>query len=187
MGFFTKEELEKMGFKSIGKNVLISDKCSIYLPEEMSFGDNVRIDDFCILSGNLKFGSYIHIAAGCYLYGGKEGVEMMDFSGLSSRVSVYSASDDYTGKTLTNPMVPEKYKRIRKGKVVLERHVIVGAGTVILPKLTLKEGVSVGAQSLVMKSCEEWGVYSGSPVKKLRDRKKDLLKLEKEFLKEMEG
>jgi hypothetical protein len=30
MSFYTKEQLEKIGFKYLGKNVLISDKSSIY-------------------------------------------------------------------------------------------------------------------------------------------------------------
>ena len=187
MGCITKEELNKIGFKSLGENILISDKCSIYSPEKISIGSNVRIDDFSILSGDLKIGSYIHIAAGCYLYGGESGIEMMDFSGLSSRVSIYAASDDYTGKSLTNPTVPEKYKRILKGKVTIEKHVIIGSSTVILPRLTIREGASVGAQSLVIKNCEEWMVYFGSPAIKLKERKKDLLKLEKEFLREKGG
>lgn len=36
----------------------------------MTIGSNVRIDDFCILSGRLEFGSYVHIAAYSALYGG---------------------------------------------------------------------------------------------------------------------
>lgn len=50
MGFYTREQLEKKGFKSIGENVLISDKTSIYSPQNISIGNNVRIDDYCVLS-----------------------------------------------------------------------------------------------------------------------------------------
>ena len=50
MGFYTREQLEKIGFKSIGENVLISDKTSIYSPQNISIGNNVRIDDYCVLS-----------------------------------------------------------------------------------------------------------------------------------------
>ncbi len=44
--FYDSSELSKLGLKSVGKNVLISDKCSIYNPSNISIGDNVRIDDF---------------------------------------------------------------------------------------------------------------------------------------------
>jgi galactoside O-acetyltransferase len=46
----------------------------------------------------------------------------------------------------------------------------------------LAEGTSVGALSMVTKSTEEWSVYSGVPAKKIKDRRRDLLALEKEYL-----
>lgn len=183
MAFYTREELEKIGFKLLGENVLISDKCSIYSPEKIEIGNNVRIDDFCILSGNIKIGNYIHIAAYSALYGGTE-IIMEDFSGLSARGLVYSASDDYSGEFLTNPMIPKKYRGVSKAKVVFKKHSLVGAGSIVLPGVILEEGTSVGANSLIIKSTQEWSIYAGSPAKKIKDRKKELLKLEEKFLKE---
>ncbi|MGL5963209.1 MAG: acyltransferase [Fusobacteriaceae bacterium] len=182
MGFYSREELEKIGFKSLGENVLISDKCSIYSPEKISIGNNVRIDDFCILSGDIKIGNYIHIAAYSALFGGA-GIEMEDFTGLSARGTVYSVSDDYSGEFLTNPTVPNEYKKIQEGKVIFKKHSLVGAGGIILPGVILGNGTSVGANSLITKSTEEWCVYVGSPAKKLKTRKQNLLELEKELLK----
>ncbi|MEC2449247.1 acyltransferase, partial [Bacillus cereus] len=49
--FYSQEELSEIGFLSVGENVLISKKTSIYNPGAISVGNNVRIDDFCILSG----------------------------------------------------------------------------------------------------------------------------------------
>ena len=68
--FYTDEELKEIGFKSYGKNVLLSRKTSIYGANNISIGNNVRIDDFCILSGNITLGNYIHIASACLLFGG---------------------------------------------------------------------------------------------------------------------
>ncbi|MGL4865418.1 MAG: acyltransferase [Cetobacterium sp.] len=185
MGFYTREELEKIGFKYIGKNVLISDKCSIYFPEKIEIGDNVRIDDFCILSGNIKIGNYVHIAAFCAYYGAA-GIEIGDFSTTSSRVTIYSQSDDYSGESMTNPMVPAKYKKVEYGKVIIKKHCIVGSSSIILPGVILKKGSAIGAMSLVKKSTEEWSVYAGVPVKKLKDRRMDLIELEKKLLQERE-
>jgi acetyltransferase-like isoleucine patch superfamily enzyme len=53
---------------------------------------------------------------------------------------------------------------------------------IILPNLTLGEGVSVGAHSLVTKSLDPWGIYFGCPVKKIKEREQGLLELEKKFL-----
>lgn len=72
--FYSISELKLLGLKRLGQNVYISRKSSIYSPENISIGDNVRIDDFCILSGNITLGNYIHIAAYTALYGGEEGL-----------------------------------------------------------------------------------------------------------------
>ena len=57
------QELKDMGFKSIGADLSISKKASFYGVENISIGSHVRIDDFCILSGKISIGDYIHIAA----------------------------------------------------------------------------------------------------------------------------
>ena len=144
----------------------------------------MRIDDFCILSGQIKLGSHIHIAAGTYLFAGSAGIEIEDFSGLSSKCCIYAESDDYSGVTLTNPTILKKYKKVTSKKVTVGRHVIIGSGACVLPGVTLNEGASLGAGSLLTKSAESWSIYFGSPAKKIRRRKQDLLKLEPEFLKE---
>lgn len=185
--FLSKDELTKIGFKKIGKNVFLSRKASIYGPENMEIGNNVRIDDFCILSGKIKLGSYIHIAAYSALFGGEEGIIMEDFTGLSCKVCVYAISDDYSGESLTNPMIPNYYKNLNTGKVVLRKHVIIGSGSVILPSVEIKEGTAVGALSLVNKSLDEWSIYVGSPARKVNKRSTKILDLEKEFLKDKDA
>lgn len=185
--FYTSEELRELGFRKLGENVLISKKISIYSPENISIGNNVRIDDFCILSGKIKLGNFIHIAAGCYLFGGTDGIEIEDFSTLSSRVAIYALTDDFSGKVLTNPMVPEKYRNVIHGKVKLGRHVIIGTGTTILPNITIGEGVAIGAMSLVLKDVTEWSIAVGIPAEVVKRREKNLLELESKFLSEFLG
>ena len=181
--FYSEEELEQIGFKSIGKNVKISKKTSIYNASKMVIGNNVRIDDFCVLSGRIELGNYIHIAVYSAIFAGNAGVRMNDFTGLSSRCTIYAESDDYSGNHLTNPTVDEKYLGIISGKVELERHVIIGTGTTILPGVRIGEGSAVGAMSLVSKSLEPWGIYAGTPCKLMKNRSTKLLELETEFLK----
>lgn len=182
MAYLTHEQLEAMGFKSLGRNVKISDKASIYEASKMSIGDNTRIDDFCVISGKVTLGKYVHIAPLCLVAGGELGVEMEDFSGLAYHVQVFSQSDDYSGATLTNPTVPDEFKSERKARVTLGRHVIVGTGSVIFPGVHLAEGCSVGALALVAKSTEPWGIYVGNPARRVKERKRDLLQLEKKLL-----
>ena len=182
MAFLSGKSLKEMGFKSLGSNVKISDKAAIYNPELMEIGDYSRIDDFCVISGKVSIGRNVHIAVFCNVAGGELGVTLEDFSGLAYGCHVFSQSDDYSGRTLTNPTIPEKFKKVLRSPVILKRHVIVGTCSVVLPGVTLEEGTSVGAMSMVTKSTEPWSVYFGIPAKKLKSRKKDLLILEQEYL-----
>jgi galactoside O-acetyltransferase len=184
MSYLSQSAIDEIGFLSIGKNVKISSKASIYGPDRISIGSNVRIDDYCIISASnreFRIGSFVHIAAYSLIVG-NERVEMMDFSGLSSRVSVYSSSDDYSGTWMTNPTVPDEFTGVKHAPVTIGKHVMVGAGSIILPGSSLEEGVAVGALSLIKGRCKEFGVYFGSPAKRISERKKDILRLESEFL-----
>lgn len=174
--FYSLEELTELGFLSVGTNVLISKKASFYSPEKMIIGDNVRIDDFCILSGNIDLGSNIHISAFCGLYG-KYGITMEDYTGLSPHTMVFSAVDDFGGDYLIGPIHPEVKTNIISGKVLLRKYSQIGAGSVVFPSVEVSEGSVVGSISLVNKSLEAWGIYAGIPAKKIKSRNKGLLKL----------
>lgn len=178
MSWLTEADLSEVGFKYLGKNVRISSKAIIHGASEISIGDNSRVDDLCILSGNIQIGRNVHIAVMCNVAGGEAGVIFEDFSGLAYACQVFSQSDDYSGKTLTNPTVPDRYKSEKKSAVRLCRHVIVGTQSVVLPGVTIAEGCAIGAMSLVRKSTEPWGIYMGNPAKRIKSRSKSLLDLE---------
>jgi len=182
LAYLTELQLEKFGFKSLGKNVLISNKASIYSPNQIEIGDNSRIDDFCVLSGKISIGRNVFFGVFCNVAGGEPGIVFEDFATLAYSCNVFSQSDDYSGRTLTNPTVPDTFKLEDKRAVVIGKHSIVGANSVIFPGVILAEGTSVGALSLVTKSTEEWSIYVGNPAKRIKSRKKDLLELEKEYL-----
>lgn len=174
--FYTDIELKELGLRSLGSNVLISRKASIYGAENMIIGDNVRVDDFSILSGNITLGSHIHISAYVALYGGM-GIELEDYTGVSPRTSIFSVMDDFSGDYLIGPIHDEKLTNVTGGKVILKKYSQIGAHCVIFPNLTIGEGSVIGTMSLVTKSVSEWGIYIGIPVKKLRERKRNLLNL----------
>lgn len=174
--FYSESELQHIGFKSVGKNVKLSRKASIYSPGKISIGDNVRIDDFCILSGNITLGSNIHISAYVALYGAM-GIIMEDYSGISPKSVVYSAMDDFSGDYLIGPIHPEKTTNVTGGVVRICRFVQIGTNSVVFPNLTIGEGAVVGACSLVNKDCEEWSIHFGIPAAKRKNRNKGVLSI----------
>jgi len=187
MAYLTEKALRTLGFKVLGNNVKVSDRASIYNPETIELGDHSRIDDFCVVSGKVSIGRYCHITPMCLVAGGSPGVTLSDFCTLAYGVKVFAQSDDYSGRTMVNSLVPNKFKDEYLAEVLLERQVIVGAGSVIFPGVTIREGCSIGAMALVNRSTQPWGIYVGNPARRVKDRKNDLLRLEAQFLKEQKN
>lgn len=183
--FYKDHELKGLGFKHVGKNVLLSKKAVIYNYDKISLGDHVRIDDFCILSGNITIGNYVHIAVCSRLSGSTGGLTIKDFAGVSYNSTIIASSDDYSGEFMTNPMVPLKYKKLLPNPVVLEKHALIASHCFVAPGVTVGEGGTVGAMSLVLKDVAPWSIYAGIPAKFLKPRKKNILELEKRFLAEV--
>jgi galactoside O-acetyltransferase len=180
--FLNEKQLSELELKSIGKNVLISDKCSIY-GKNITIGNNVRIDDFCILSGHIELGNNIHIGAYCGLYGSM-GIKMDSFTGLSPRCTIFSASDDFGGDYLISPMTPEAFTNVTGGLVHFKMFVQLGSGAVVMPSVTLAEGVAIGAMSFVKHSIlDVFTIYAGNPIRFIKNRDAGLINKHKNYLK----
>ena len=179
-GFFSTEELGELKLAYVGKNVLISKFSNLYKSDQIFIGNNVRIDDFCVLSGKIVIGNHVHIGGGVVAYGGNEGIFLEDYVGVSSKCSIYAITDSYSGNALTNPTVPIEYRDVIQKRVILHKHALVGTNCVILPGVTLEEGCAVGALSLISHSLPAWMICGGSPARALTDRQKDIIPLEQQ-------
>ena len=141
----------------------------------MSIGNNVRIDDFAILTGHITIGNNVHISAFVALYGAY-GIEFEDYTGISAESTVYSAMDDFGGDYLVGPIHPEGTTNVTGGKVTIRRFAQIGAHTLIFPNLTIEEGCMIGACSMVRYSTNPWGIYYGMPVERHGERHQSLKK-----------
>ncbi|MFT7531736.1 MAG: acetyltransferase-like isoleucine patch superfamily enzyme [Gammaproteobacteria bacterium] len=182
MAYYNDNQLRELGFGHVGKNVKVSTLASLYDCDRISLGDNSRIDDFCVVSGKVEIGRYTHITPFCLIAGGSEGVLLEDFTTCAYGVQLFSQSDDYSGKTMTNSQIPGKYKLEIKSQIKIKTHSIIGARSTILPGVTLAEGTAIGAMSLVTRDTVPWGIYIGIPAVRVRNRDKDMKSLTEEFL-----
>ena len=174
--FYSEAELAALGLKAYGKSVLISRFARIYGAQNISIGDNVRIDDFCILSGSITIGSNIHISAYVALYG-SQGIILEDYTGISPQSVIYSAMDDFSGNYLIGPVHSSEKTHVTGGPVIVKKFSQIGTHCCIFPNLTIGEGSVIGACSLVTKSLSEWGIYVGVPAKILKKRSQRLTQL----------
>ncbi len=182
MGYLKEDDLRSMGVK-FGRGVLVSDKCSLYGAENIHFGDNVRVDDFCVISGvngYVIFGNHIHVAPYCGLYGGG-GIIVEDFCGLSSCTSLYSTNDNYSGDYLIGPTMFDDYRKVDVRTIKLSKYTTIGTHAAVLPGVTFGEGAILGAFSLATKAVEQWSIYSGVPAKKIAKRKNGLIEKAKKM------
>jgi galactoside O-acetyltransferase len=174
MPYLNDDQLRAMGFRHLGSDVRISDKCSIYNAANISIGSHSRIDDFCIVSageGGIEIGRHVHLGAYSSIMGSAP-VVFEDFSGLSVRCSIFTTSDDFAAAGLINPTIPDEFRRLVNAEARLERFSTLGCGSIMLPGAVLREGVSVGVLSVVNRPLEPWGVYAGYPARRMSDRPK---------------
>jgi galactoside O-acetyltransferase len=165
-GYYSKTELDNIGFKKIGINNKISKKCTFIKINNISIGNNCRIDDNCIFSASSKgidIGNFVHISNNVCISGNAY-IKIENFCGLSSKVTIFGSSDDYTGKYMTNPCVGEfndNCTNITSKDIIIGEHSIIGCNSVILPGCSINSGISVGALSLVNKPLIKHGIYHG--------------------------
>jgi len=179
-GFLTPSEVSAIGFAAVGSNVKIDASALFYGAERITLGSDVRIDAFSVISagaGGIRIGNHVHIASFGFLTGAAS-IDLKDFAGLSGRVSVYSSADDYHGHALTGPTIPAEFRRVESAPVVFEEHVVVGAGTIVLPGVRVGRGAAVGALSLLRKDVAEFTIVAGHSGRVIGTRKRTLLEAE---------
>lgn len=186
--FLDASELEAMGFQHLGANVRI-DRLAVFInPQWVSLADHCRIDAFSLISAGkdgVAIGRYVHLGAGSQVFGGGGPVVLEDFSCLSARATAYTCSVSGAPECrdlMLNPTVPQRFRTLKQGPVVLRKHSGVGCGSVVLPGVEMGYGSAAGALTLVRKSVPEGVVICGNPPQEIlrRDRRK-LERLEEEF------
>jgi NAD(P)-dependent dehydrogenase (short-subunit alcohol dehydrogenase family)/acetyltransferase-like isoleucine patch superfamily enzyme len=181
-GWYSLIELKEKGITLYGKNICVSKFVNIYNPSNLILHDNIRIDDYTIISckGIVEIFNNVHIGSHC-LVSSSTKIIFGNYSGISSGVKLYGGCDDFSGDFLTNPTVSKDYLNVQTGDIILEEHVVIGSGTVILPNVILKQGTAVASLSLIKTDTESWKIYGGIPAKILKERSKKCLQLQKEY------
>lgn len=155
--------------------------------KNIHFGQHIIIDSYAFIYAHkpMRIGNHVHIASFVFLSGGDE-IEIGDYVGIFQGSKVYASTDDFKGWGFGNPTVPEKFRNPKRAPVRLERFSVIGANAVILPGVTIGEGATVGACSVVSRNLEPWGIYIGN--KRVGERQRDgVLENYERYLKEVGG
>lgn len=165
--FLNEQEITQIGFRAVGQNVQISSRAVFYDAEQLSLGDHVRIDDFCVLAGPITMGHHVHLSVGCSLLGE---ITIGNYCNLSYHTLVLARTDDFSGEHLVGPTVSEEFRAVIMAPVVLQDHCLLGARTTVLPGVLLEEGTATGAHTLINRSTSRWMIYTGTPARPFKER-----------------
>lgn len=191
--WLNSEQIREHGFAAVGQNVKIDEDVRFFGTDRISIGDHTRLDAGAELTagdgGGIFIGRHVHLSAGARISASGADVEISDFCGLAVGVYITSGTDDYVGGSLTNATVPLDFRGRTVGKVFLDKHVIIGANSVVLPGVTLGFGASVGALTVVRESLKRGAIVYGNPMQKFafpRDTQ-SLSQLEEELIQRERG
>lgn len=158
--------------KFIGEGVRLYPLCKIIHPGAAELDNNCQIMDYVFIDAgeSLKIGKFSTITWHCLIEGGaKTYIGDRVFLGPGSKLltSTYELNGFYSVEHL-----PEGCGAIRYGDIVIKDDAYLGANVTVMPGITIGEGAIVGANALVNKDIEPWGIYVGAPCKKIGVREK---------------
>ena len=142
---------------------------------DAELGVGAKIWHFCNLYG-CRVGRDSQIGSYCEI---RRGATIGDHCRLQSYILVAEdcVVEDYVfmgpGVLFTNDNSPSAVKAAESTwkleTIKVEEYVVIGAGTIVLPGVTIGARSLVGAGSLVGKDVDPYGVYYGSPARKVGD------------------
>jgi maltose O-acetyltransferase len=138
-----------LGFKRVGRNVVIWDMVWVQWPENICIGDDVRIHPMSYLdgAGGICIGSHVGIAAG---------------------VRLYSVNHRY--KDPTRLYSAQGYNL---ATIVVEDDVWIGTNAIVVAGVRLRRGTVVAAGAVVTKDTEPYSVVGGIPARLIGQRDGD--------------
>ncbi|OUM60562.1 hypothetical protein PIROE2DRAFT_13643 [Piromyces sp. E2] len=133
-----REEFFKKLFKKFGKQSYIEP------PFRCDYGSNISIGDRCSINFNLTIldCTYVTIGNNC-LFG-----------------------PDCKIIAVTHPLVEREFEKELTLPVKIGNDCFIGAGTIILPGVTIGDKVVIGAGSVISTNIESNSIVSGNPAKK---------------------
>jgi acetyltransferase-like isoleucine patch superfamily enzyme len=142
-----------------GARLIVGDHVDFYPNTYISLGGP---------SGFVEIGHHTHFAPGCVLYG-HGGLSIGPYCNIAAHCVLATVGHD--------PVVrgdqPMCEAAAVAGPITLVEDVWLGANVTVTSNVTIARGCIVGANGLVNRNTEAFGLYCGVPARRVRDRRKD--------------
>jgi len=163
----------KAKLKKCGEGVKIYPLAKLAFPHVIELGNNCKIRDFVfIFAGKgVTIGDYSDMQPHAVIWGGGTTVIGNRVSVGPGTVLLSAVYSHEKGLKMVDGLI-EGSSEALYGKLVIQDDVYIGANCTLMPNITVGEGSVIGAASFVNKNVEPWGIYVGSPARKIGERKK---------------
>ncbi len=170
--------------KEVGEDVVVYPMAKIVSPQRVSIGDHTRLCDYAFIhpeQGEIQIGRYCDFEPYSLIWGSGKMV-IGDFVNFGPGMKIMGNMYEYREGDIAVGTVEQTHKGIIEGDLVIEDHVYFGSDVTVLASVhKIGEGAFIGAQALVTQDLEPWGIYVGSPARKIGERPKGALEKVKEY------
>lgn len=196
LGLFLRNKLYPLFLGSMGKGVVFGNNVTIRHPHKIHIGDNVVIDDQCMLdakgirNNGIKIGNNVFIGRNTILSCKDGDISLEDGVIVGFNCEIYSANRvsiksnamlaAYTyligggGYNLDFSDIPftQQVNLDSKGILEIGSGVWVGANVIVMDGVTIGSGAVVGAKALVREDVQAYSIVAGIPAKVIGERSK---------------
>ena len=137
----------------------------------ISIGANSSLDSFIKIKpaggmGDLIIGSQCSINSGCVFYTGN-GIEIGDAVLISANCTFAPTNHQYSSR---QKFIKDQGFATSKGGIVIKDDVWIGSNCVILDGAYIGKGAIIAAGSVVRGKLDDFTIYGGNPLKKIKER-----------------
>ena len=170
--FYSIDDLRYLGVNLKSEiNIFISKNVTIYNPSNLTIHNDIRIDDFTVLTckGKIEVKSFVRISTHC-LISSETSIIIEECCNICSGVKIYGGIN-LNDENISNPLIHKKYSTTSIGDVIINKYVFIGANSIVYPNVILSEGVTIEPLSKVNINTESWKLYGGNPINFIKNKK----------------
>ena len=192
LGFLLRKILYKSLFAEIGYGVVFGRNMVIRHPHKMKIGNNVVIDDNCVLDAkgcqgtDFVIGDNVILSRGCILSAKDGKLSIGDNTNFGANCLIYAvkelnigsdtlfAAQCYVGGSMyyfDRPDIPPIQQGSYANGVSIGDGCWLGAGVKVIDGVKVGDGVILGTGAVVNKDIEPFSVAVGVPAKVIKKRK----------------